>query len=207
LEYLNPFIKELGNDSVRIREAPGDVRIFRTVNVEFKKAQLCQRGTNLYYIGIRRNAGLQTDFDQVRAFCFVVEVEPQRFAYVFVPTLTADGTSAFAPKAGHPPHRTMLYFYYDKDNKSSPFWANQEQYDHSCLADVLVLEDIEAEKAAGWPRLEAFARMCQERPAMDAAERERVRVPPEVMAREHGFRMEQKSRNRKKRKAADDAQV
>ena len=207
LEYLDPFLKALGDDAVRIREAPGDVCIFGTVNVEFKKALLHHKGTNLYKVGFRLNARRQTDFDQVRAFCFVVEVEPQRFAYVFVPTLTADGTSAFAPKAGHPPHRRNLYFYYDKDNKSSPFWAKRKHYDRSCLADVLVLEDIEAEKAAGWPRLEAFARVCQERPAMDAAERERVRVPPEVMAREQGVRTADNRRKRKKRKANDDAQV
>jgi hypothetical protein len=206
LEYLDPFLKALGDEkAVRIREAPGDVCIFGTVNVEFKKARLHHKGTNLYRVGIRQNARLQTNFDQVRAFCFVVEVEPQRFVYVFVPTLTAGGTSAFAPKDGHPPHRMMLCFYYDKDDKSSPFWATREQYDPSCRADVLVLEDIEAEKAAGWPRLEAFARMCQERPAMDAAERERaLDIPPEVMAREQRIRTASTRSYRQKRRAADD---
>ena len=208
LEYLVPFLKRLGNDSVRIREPPGDVRIFGIVNVEFKKARLDHKETNLYKVGIRRNARSQTDFDQVRAFCFVVEVEPQRFAYVFVPTLTADGTSAFAPKDGYPPHRLVLCFYYDKDDKSFPFYPRQEQYDRSCLADVLVLEDIEPEKAAGWPRLEAFARMCQERPAMDAAERERaLHIPPEVQKREQGVKIAGRNRWKMKRKAADDAQV
>ena len=180
--YLDPIMDKLSGIASRIVNQAGDLKI-SGVSTEFKKARLTYEPTKLYHCQIRRNAGLVTDFNEVRAFCFVVETAPQKLVYIFVPSLTAGGTCAFAPKGGGDAHRRVLCFYFD----GAQFSANPEQYDESCLTDVLIVEDLEAPGVED--RIAAFMKLCEARPAMSQEEWQRVlHIPQGVQKREQDVR-------------------
>ena len=177
-EYLNPILVKFSDIASRIVNQAGDVKICG-VSTEFKKATLGWELTELYRCNIRHNGRLVTDFNEVRAFCFVVETAPQKLVYIFAPSLTAGGTCAFAPKGGGDAHRVSLYFYFN----GAQFSAKPEQYDESCLADVLIVEDLEAPGVE--ERIVAFMKLCEARPAMGPEEQQRAsHIPKDVKDRE-----------------------
>jgi hypothetical protein len=198
-EYLDPLMVKFSGIASRIVNQAGDLKI-SGVSTEFKKARLHHESTKLYGGFIRRNACLVTDFNEVRAFCFVVEIAPQKFVYIFVPSLTAGGTCAFAPKGGGDVHRSNLSFYFDR----SQFSAKPEQYDESCLADVLIVEDIEVPGVED--RIVAFMKLCEARPAMSQEEQQRVsHIPQDVQKREQDVMSRGARVKRAKRRKALDA--
>jgi hypothetical protein len=200
-EYLNAISVKLSGIASRIVNQAGDLKI-SGVSTEFKKARLMTESTKRYHCQIRRNARLVTDFNEVRAFCFVVENAPQKLVYIFVPSVTDGSTCAFAPKGRGNVHRRDFFFYFD----GTQFSVKPEQYDESCLADVLIVEDLEATGVE--ERIVAFMKMCEARPAMSPEEQQRVsHIPQDVKDREQDVRRRGLRKRYAKLKALDNSNV
>ena len=158
------------------------LQLFGKLNVELKLANLENGKTKGYAAEIRRDTQDTAAFNEVRAFCFVVNDTTNGTTYIFVPSLTRSGTCAFAPTGSSDPlepYRVQFGFYF----KDGIFWASPGQYDESSVGDVLLIrqEDMNDESIE---KLRDFADMCFNRPSMNEAEEERIATPLDVLEHE-----------------------
>jgi hypothetical protein len=186
LEYRDQIKNWLSDDVADGKINSDDLKIFGKLNVEFKSARLNWDKTKLYRAHIRRAPQSVTAYNKVRAFCFVVDS-----TFVFVPSLTYSGTCAFAP-TGNSKQSFSFYF------KDGAFRSSPEQYDESCVGDVLVMRK-EDRNDEGREKLRAFAEMCVARPAMDEGYEESIQVSPEKVAHEHMVKREGRKRQAARR--------